>query len=372
MRASVQNGGILVNNTPFFTMVDEEGNTIKSTQAFSLEYGWQMIGGKEWHQACKYPRVGVGVQHLRVLRRNELGHPFSVYGFYDGNYYWSKNFQFTNRLAAGLAYGLRHYNPNDAMPNYVIGTRVNAFAEMGVGIALRMNDFIFIEPGFRFSHFSNGNIRKPQRGINITSFNIGLSAIISQPYKTPAKMPLGDCLHRHELLAYVGMAPRQMEFKNENIEKPHETFGLNFLMANLHLGYNYEVNRRLKLGGGIDLVYDGTNGQQEAAISGTLDKRDVPFRDKIGLSVFIGGESAVDKLSIITTLGYMVAQNRFDSSTPAFEQRLGFKYHFYKNVFAGVNIRAYNFKAAKAIEFNVGMRKYLGDAKNKTQNSINP
>jgi hypothetical protein len=222
-----------------------------------------------------------------------------------------------------------------------------------------MKDRVFIEPGFRFNHFSNGNIKKPQRGINIASYKIGIKAMmgnINNP-KTYLR-PISKCMHRHELLAFFAMAPRQIEFKIDGNYNRHETYNINYLMANLHLGYLYEANHRLKLGGGLDVVYDGTNGEAEAAMDGIPQRGEVPFGDKAGLAIFAGGETIVDRLSFVGQVGYIVAQTRFNSSTPALEQRLGFKYHFFPNIFAGINIRAYNFRAAKAIEFNIGVRKY--------------
>ena len=167
------------------------------------------------------------------------------------------------------------------------------------------------------------------------------------------------CQHRHELLAFWALSTRQLDFSDNN-DHYHETYGMNYLMTNLHLGYNYEISRGMKLGGGLDFVYDGSNGQLELAANGnTPSKSAVPFGDKFGVSVFIGGERVIDRLSIVGTLGYMVVQKRYGSTSPAFEQRFGFKYHFYRNVFAGVNIRAYRFQAAEAIEFHVGLRKFI-------------
>lgn len=59
---STQNGDIVHKSGAFLTSVDEVGRQFKSTKAFSMELGWQMLGGKEWHQACRYPRVGIGAQ----------------------------------------------------------------------------------------------------------------------------------------------------------------------------------------------------------------------------------------------------------------------------------------------------------------------
>lgn len=318
-----------------------------------------MLGGIEWAQACNYPRLGIGLQYLHIMNRNELGHPLSVYGFYDGNYLRLKNFELTSRLSAGLAYGLTTYDPNDVLPNDIICTKVNSFIELGIGMAFRLNESLFIEPGFRLTHFSNGNIREPQKGINITSYSIGLRSYLNGPPPAPIKMSLNKPQHRHEMIAFIGVASRQIEFHTQENDWSIETYGMNYLMTNIHLGYNYEMTRRFKLGGGVDLIYDGTNGQRESAKIGVPDKGAVAFEDKLGVAVFISGETAINQLSVVTTLGYMVAGTRYESSSSRFEQRLGFKYHFYEHYFAGINVRSYHFRAAKALEFNVGVRKYL-------------
>ena len=358
LRFSFQNGYILRNRTPFLSTPDEHGQIFQYTRSFSLEYGWQTLGGKEWQQVCKYPRFGIGTQYLYFLNRDELGSPFSLYTFYDGNYYWSKNFQVTSRLGAGIAYGFKPWSADNPLSGDLFSTRMNAFTELGLGVALRIKQYFILEPGFRFHHFSNGNLRKPQRGINITAYSLALRSELTNPLLHPEKVPLSRFTRRHELLAFLGLSSSQLEFKSP-VATQHLTYGMNFLMTNLHLGYNYHLARRLKLGAGLDLIYDGTNGMQEAGVDGKPARDEVDLIDKAGLAVFIGGESVIDRLSVVTTLGYIVARTHFESSSPAFEQRLGFKYHYLENAFAGVNIRAYNFRAAKAIEFNIGFRKFL-------------
>jgi hypothetical protein len=359
LRVSMQNGSILQQGRVLLTNIDENGHSFKNIKAFSTEYGWQMLGGQEWQQVSKYPRFGIGAQYMRFMHRDEMGHPFSLYGFYDGNFFSSKNFEVTNRLSTGLSTGFRPYDPTDQLPNDIVSTRLNAFVEMGLGLAFRLNDYLYIEPAFRFTHFSNGNLKEPQKGLNVVSYAVSLRSLLEKPVAEQVKLPLSECQHRHELLAFWAVSTRQLDFSDNN-DLYHETYGLNFLMTNLHLGYNYEISRGMKLGGGVDFVYDGSNGQRDLVANGLIpSKTGVPLSDKFGMSVFVGGERVIDRLSIVATLGYMVVQKRFDSSTPAFEQRLGFKYHFYHNVFAGLNVRAYRFRAAEAMEFHVGVRKFI-------------
>lgn len=359
LRITFHFGNVINQGQPILNHIDANGYQIKGVQAVSAEYGWQMLGGKDWHQICKYPRAGIGVQYLNISKRDELGHPISVYGFYDGNFYRKKNFSFTNRLSLGAALGTKKYDPADEVPNDIFSTNLNAFVELGIGINVRLNNFIFLEPGIRLTHFSNGNIREPQKGLNIISYSLGVVSNMKRTVSELLKKDIKHCLHRHEILGYLGLATRQIEFNDQVNNNPYETFGLNFLMANLHLGYNYEISHRVKLGGGTDLIYDGTNGQLSLLESGTPDKGAIPFKDKIKLSLFVGAESVIDRLSIVLTLGYVVAQTKYVGTAPSFEQRLGFKYHFLDDVFAGINVRANKFRIAEALEFNIGMRKYI-------------
>ena len=359
LRVIFQFGNIVNNGQAILNHIDDNGYQIKRIQAFSAEYGWQMLGGKDWHQVCNYPRAGIGLQFLDITKRDELGHPISVYAFYDGNYFRKKNFSLTNRLSLGAALGTKKYDPAVKLPSDIFATNLNAFVELGVGMNIRLNNFILLEPGIRLTHFSNGNIREPQKGLNIVSYSLGVVSNMKSTVSEPVRKYIAPCLHRHEILGYIGMAPRQVQFYDKENNNPYETFGLYFLMANIHLGYNYEISHRVKLGGGADVIYDGTNGQLSLLESGTPGKDGIAFKDKMKLSLFVGAESVIDRLSIVMTLGYVVAETKFVGSAPSFEQRLGFKYHFLDDVFAGINVRANKFRVAEAFEFNVGMRKYI-------------
>ena len=359
VRLTTQYGTILRRNGPFFESVDAEGDEFKNIQAINLEYGWQMLPGKDWAKICRYPRFGFGVQYLRFLNRNELGHPFSIYGFYNGNFLQRKRFLWTSQLSAGLGFGLTTYDPTDDLPNDIISSKVNAFIELSSNLAFKVGNRLWLEPGIKFSHFSNGNTKKPQKGINIFSYALGVRYQLKEAENAFAEKEVEPCQHRHEVLAYIGYGTRQLDYNDKDNDKPTETYGLTFSMANLHLGYNYELFHRMKIGGGVDVIYDGSNGMWELGQTRKPSKSDIAFTDKTGLMAFAGLESIAGKLAIAVNFGYMVVKTEFPRSTPRFEQRLGFKYHFYKNVFAGVNIRAYNFHVAKAVEYHIGVRQYL-------------
>jgi hypothetical protein len=231
---------------------------------------------------------------------------------------------------------------------------------LGGGISVKLGRYVFVEPGFRFTHISNGNRREPQTGYNGISWNLGVRSLLSQMDLKPAKRTLEKCLHRHEIIGFVGAATKQLDFINVTSDDRHETYGINYFMTNLLLGYQFETTRRLKLGGGFDFFFDGTAGQIEAAANGKPSHSAVSFRDKLGISLFIGAEVAIDRLSMVYTLEYVIYRKPFTSSISSFEQRIGIRYFINEIIFAGLNVRAIKFRSAKALEFNVGARFRLG------------
>jgi hypothetical protein len=359
LRIVFNSGKFLKKRGPFINSIDENGKPFNTTNAISIEYGWQTLGGEEWHQVCNYPIVGVGAKYMYVIGRNEMGDPFSVYGFFNGNFFRTKSLRLTSKIAAGIAYGFTIFDPNDQLPNDLLGSKLNFFTELGVGLDLRLYNSLYIEPGLRFSHYSNGNMYKPQKGVNISSYSLTVRSNLQQNKETYSSIPLSKNRKKHEVLTYVGMATRQVDFIDNDSFTYHETYGLHYLMANLHCGYNYALTRRYKVGLGFDIIYDGTNGQIELAKTRIPTKSAIPNNQKIGLMTCITGESTIAHLSFFISLGYMVALHQFEGTTPRIEQRVGLKYHILPNLFAGVNVRAYKFQYAKAMEFNVGYRHTL-------------
>ncbi|MFT4761717.1 MAG: hypothetical protein ACI9XO_004445 [Paraglaciecola sp.] len=361
LRVVSQSGKLLRRKGPFILTPNEEGYTYLNTLAFNLEYGWQTSGDSEWEGICNYPRFGIGIQKFIFRHRDELGNPISFYGFLNGNFIRRKRFQWLHQWGAGLALGFNTYDPNVTPANDLIGSKVNAYIEAGTSFSFLIGSRLSLEPGIRLTHFSNGNTRKPQKGLNIFAYQLGVRYNMT---KAPKEYTLYDktkCRHRHEVLASIGVGERQVDFTAEDNSLPPLTYGLKYLMSNLTLGYNYEVRHQLKIGGGFDIFYDGTNGALAVMNGANFEKNDISFGEKMGVFGYIGIEAVMDRFSLAINVSYILLQQEFPTSSPKFQQRLGLKYHVWRNVFVGIDIIAYEFHVAKAVNYKVGMRHYLNE-----------
>ncbi len=361
-RLSFMRGEFLPINTPFFNTPNDEGEIFRYTNSYIIEYGWQTNGDDAWHAANNFPKYGIGLHYLRVLRRQELGNPMALYAFVEGNLLRWRFLQLNTYASLGMATGMKYYDPRATLPNDIFATPVNVFSEVGGGLAFRLEKHLWLEPSVRLTHISNGNTREPQKGVNVFGYRLGLRWVTGEEYfakRNPAELNNAD-IQKNELYGFLGISTRQVEFSASNNYWPPETYGWNFPMVNVFAAYNRVLNRRFKCGAGLDFFYDGTNGIKTAVLEGRVDKNAVPFRDKLGTSVFLTGENSINRLSIYMGLGYIVLRKQFFKSTPRLEQRLGVKYHLNEHLFVGLNVRAYHFSSAKALELNIGYRKFWG------------
>lgn len=363
LRVIGQSGKLLRRKGPFILTPNEAGHTYENTIAFNVEYGWQTKGSADWEGICSYPRFGIGLQKFIFLHRNELGNPVSFYAFYNGNFIRTKRFQWLHQLGSGLAFGFNTYDPTANPPNDLIGSKVNAYIEGGTSFSFLIGERLSIEPGVRLTHFSNGNSRKPQKGLNIFSYQMGIRYNLAKTPKDFAPYTKTKCRHRHEILASLGFGERQVDFTAEDNSLPPETYGFKYLMSNLTLGYNFELRHQLKIGGGFDVYYDGTNGALAVMNGSKFEKNDISFGEKMGVFGYFGIEAVVDRMSIAVNASYILLQHEFPTTSPKFQQRLGLKYHFWENFFAGIDIIAYKFHVAKTVNYKVGMRRYIFNEK---------
>jgi len=334
-----------------------EGQRFKNAWLWTVEVGIKSTGEKLWEQIANYPIRGIGWSKVRFSKRDELGSPWALYGFYRSHILRKKWYSWNYKLAVGVSSGWKQYDPVSNPKNDVIGSKFNAYVEINTGASLKLSRSFFLDGDVGLTHFSNGSSKLPQKGINILAYSLALRYTPARPKDNPATiLPFKT---RHEIYAYLGSGLRQVDFNRGSIAKGTETHDLNYLMSNLTIGYQIQQKYQFKWGGGLDINYDGTANSQVRINGQEVEKGYVPFSHKIGLSVFTGFEWSEGPFSLILHVGYDIYRKKFDYNYAPFYQRLGFRYYFTPELFAGLNIRAVHLRIAKYMEWNVGFKRTL-------------
>lgn len=201
-----------------FTLANHTGGIIKHTDkltftppAFStgLEASltFRTYGRRDWEAWRKYPILGLSV-HGFDLGSEQLGHSFGFYPFVDVPLLRRDQWQLFFQVGSGLAWLTRR---NDRVRNPLqnaIGSNLNNVSAFRVHADWQLAPQWLLTGGFSFTHYSNGQARIPNFGINVVGGMLGVQYTprpLTQQDFRPAAEP-GTALRRWGLSTHAGMA----------------------------------------------------------------------------------------------------------------------------------------------------------------------
>jgi hypothetical protein len=132
--------------------------------------------------------------------------------------------------------------------------------------------------------------------------------------------------------------------------------GVNFPVFGVSTTFNRQIGYKSKIGIGMSFSYNGTVNAQVAVDDNELEAVEGPFGDKLQVSIYPSYELVIDKFSLILQPAFYIYRKTLKNQSPVFHQRIGVKYHFSNNFFAGITLRDYKFHVSDFIEWNVGYR----------------
>ena len=324
IQAETGSGGMLYNNArvrEIFNDIDYIG--------FNLRLGWQTQGNNVYHRIYNYPVYGMGF-YASTFKRPEIGTPFALYGFVSVPFASNilKRCHFNYRVSVGIA---GHFNPYDSISNphnTMSGSSNNVYLDLGLQFNYKLTRQLQLGMGLSFVHFSNGSIRKPNLGINLVP--VTFSVAYRHGKRDPVFIPDPVPPHQKNTLFHLSWAFGVKQFA---IHNPRQYF-----KSTLGFYWSKSFGYKFRLGIGGDLYYSGSGNYEEIA----GDKH-----GKFG-SLFSGGPAIyidnvlTENLYLNGNAGYYLHRNEFNDETKPVFLRIGVRYKFPNNMFAGVAIKAHN------------------------------
>ncbi len=308
-----------------------------------LAYNKKTYGQNEWEQDFKYPDVGYSFVY-QDMNNVTLGHNFGLYAHY--NFYFFKRYmQF--RMGQGIAYNT---NPYDKYNNF----RNNAYGSHFLSSTYLMLNFhkenVFKGLGFKAGisviHYSNANFKAPNTSTNTFALNAGLVY----------------GLDGSENIDYLKSGPK------EKIPEPLKynfvlRTGLNesdvidsgqfpFYIISAHVDKRVGGKSAIQLG--ADMFFSNFLKELIEFQSISFPENGVSADDDYKrIGIFVGHELFINKMSIITQLGYYIYYP-FDFEGQVYN-RLGLKRYFGNKLFGVITLKSHGAKA-EAVEFGIGVR----------------
>lgn len=303
---------------------------------------------------------GLGLAYYNFGEPEQLGTPLALYLFQGArivkfssavslNYEW--NF--------GLSGGWKPYNSETNGMNHAIGSKFNAYMNVDFYLLWRLTNQIDVTSGFALTHFSNGNTKFPNAGLNLGGWSAGVSYRFDQR-KTESRIKRLRPTHslefpRHvsyDLLLFGSWRRKGVYFDDGSaIASPHTYTVLGFNFAPM-----YNFNYRFRAGVSLDGVYDGSaNVYVPPYISGTPPEFFSPdFDHQIALGLSGRAEYVMPYFSVGLGMGANVLHSGGDLK--GFYQTLSLKIELTRSSFLNIGYNLKDFHEPNYLMLGIGYR----------------
>ena len=263
--------GLIMPDGKVDAMLDQKGKwvgpALSGEFAVSFKPEWQSL--REWNDA----RIGVALSYwkLDVTRSGEkdlLGHAIAPYVFVDVPFYKSKHFEVGVRPGIGCSFITKTYF-NTATPeqrynilqapniNQSVGSVFNYYFPEAMYFNFPIRSGWTVGLALGWYHMSNGSIIQPNSGYNIFCGELNVKYRPEDDAETAGKDETPhhtkeyslETLRKHhcEIEFAVSGAPRQVYYKDKQT----------FFCSEIQMAAYWRAHRIFRLGGGVDVMYDG-------------------------------------------------------------------------------------------------------------------
>ncbi len=333
----VQTGIILVHRNTI-------GHLVKGYPTiYELNFVKPTIGNKLWHIENNKPDLGITTQVIDFRNPQELGFGYVIAPFIEIPLNKrEKSSRVIMRVCWGLSYFTKPFDVFTNQKNIAIGSHVNQYVQFKWFWQLPISKNLRLEPGFNFSHLSNGRTRNPNLGLNLLTLNLGMNinfkpsklksiAIAAVDSNTKVKS-------KNELFLYAAAGFNQREINQQHLY----SYSVNFL-------YQRNVRNTHKWSAGVSLFADQNYLNDYKAINNNEGNG----LNMLRAAVMVGYSYNIGRLSIPLETGYYF----YDKVGPdgRITSKLSLRYYAKNGLVVHMGLRTH-FAVAYNFEYGLGYK----------------
>jgi hypothetical protein len=262
--------------------------------------GYRTAGGKPWQQLHRFPRYGIGVkwsEQTPGLADTSLSNPISLFSFFEGTFYRKGIFSVNTSTAVGLGYIAAIWDAESNPENDVIASHLNMHFSFDVNLNLELGERWDVNAGYGFTHYSNGKIHEPQKGLNNWGWKIGASYLFGDGKEdfrrnTRTYSPLQDFIPFEDVQFMLAFGVT--EWHPGRVEE-----GQHYLTTSFSTDYAFHWSRKSAFAIGLNVFYDGS---LERGVKGVAIE-EVTTPQKLLLGGHMGYQHTIDRLTLLFNLG---------------------------------------------------------------------
>ena len=310
-------------------------------KAIEARFGYQLTGTKLWQQLHRYPKYGFGMHYSDLVKDKAdtvVGNPFSIFGFYSAPWARFGRFTLASDLALGLSYTKLTHDFVTNPYNDVIASHINLYFNFNLNLNVKLTPRIGVDLSYGITHYSNGRIHMPQKGVNNWGWAFGMDYKLNKAepqyiYSEPPEFKTTEAI---QVMFGVG-------FVEGN---PHgTTTELRFFTSSFIADYVYQFNPKGAITFGMDVLYDGS---LERAFKGRPPDEVTTFQ-QMYLASHMGYHVIVDRLTLLLNVGTYFWQSSKDRGY--WFVRAGGRYRFTEHLYGQISIKTKNGARSDWIEW---------------------
>ncbi len=334
------------------------GDPIRSALSAHLKYSFQFHPNTNAGRIYGEAYQGVGLAFYTFGEREQLGNPIVFYLFQGAqisrfnprlslNYEW--NF--------GLSAGWKPYDYDDNLYNVMIGSKVNAYINLDLYLSWMLSREFDLTGGITLSHFSNGNTKFPNAGLNTAGLSLGLVYNLNRESFSRSNVGYQAVIRefpRHtsyDLVFFGSWRRKGVVFGDKQVASPYAYTVLGFNFTPM-----YNFGYKVRAGVSLDGVYDGSaNVYTEDYIVGTEQQF---FKPSLSKQLALGISGRTEYVMPYFTVGVGMGVNVLHrgGDLKAFYQMVTLKIEITRNSFIHIGYNLKDFHDPNFLMLGVGFR----------------
>lgn len=297
-------------------------------------------GNKLWHHENNFPEIGINLSLIDYANPQQLGYGIITAPFAEIPLNQKKKAtRLIMRLCWGPAFMTKSFDIKENQKNGAIGSVVNAYVQFKWFWQIDVNNRIRLEPGFMFSHISNGRGQSPNLGLNVLGVGMAINFKTLNKTKEVLKVDSNTAnKHKHEIYALTAYGIND-----------GEVLGKKQMVTTLSITYHYNKRNTHKFGAGLDVFYE-ENYVKDLRVAGLEES---PFIQKMRYGPKLAYSYNMGRISFPVEMGMYVGQ--LIEPDGLFFHRLGVRYFGEKGLVVAFGMRSH-WAVAYNFDFGIGYR----------------
>lgn len=280
------------------------------TYGGSIEFRYKTANKKQWHRIYNNPIWGVQLYYSYLGNPNILGAAYGILPYAELPIIKKKHWELNFRGTAGLGYITNPFNLEKNTKNRTIGSHFNGNISVHGSLNIFLSKNLELNLVGGLTHFSNGNFRMPNLGINLPDISIGFSHYLGQK-EVKEKKPDNFFTEKDEYYFTFVLGRKNTDY----------IFSHDVIPASLQFKYLRRLTPTSQLGGGVDYFYDEGNFFVDNRTGDTQKKG---FEKASELAIKISHEAKLNFITFMTDWGtYLYNSNKVKG---LFYQRIGLRF----------------------------------------------